>query len=172
MRRRCDDHQACGAVREIERKSQRQRATPGVADQDCAINAEPVEHIAQHRRLKGGRTALPALARAKAESWPIDQDHAVTRGQALTEREVHVFEIRSGAVKQDDRLHGLRTATLPKFDDMLAKAVDIDETAAWPMRPIDQLRADERHDCAGAKDRTTTTTTTTTVIIGSTVRGD
>lgn len=136
MRRRCNEHQPSGAVREIERKSQRQRGAPGVADQDRAIDAEPVEHVPQHGRLKGGRTALPVLARAKTEAWPIDQDHAVTRGEALPEREVHVFEIRSGAVKEDDRC-SLRIAVFSNFADMLTKAADIDETAARPMRPID-----------------------------------
>ena len=36
---------------------------------------------------------------------------------------------------------------------MLTEAADIDETAARPMRPLDQPRADERDDSAGAQDR-------------------
>ena len=81
-----------------------------MTDDDGAIDAEPVEHVAQHGRLISRRTALPRLARTKAEAGPIDQDHAMARGETLAEREIHVLEIGSGAVEQDDRRRALRIA--------------------------------------------------------------
>ena len=54
-----------------------------MADHDRAIDAETVEHVAQHGRLIGRRTALTRLARTEAEAGPVDQDHPMTHGKAL-----------------------------------------------------------------------------------------
>ena len=38
-------------------------------------------------------------------------------------------------------------------DDVLRAATDIDETAARPMQPLDQPRADQRDDAASGQHR-------------------
>ena len=114
MRRRRDENEPGDALRIIERESQRQRAAPGMADDDGAIDAEPIEHVAQHGRLIGRRAPLAGLARAEAEARPIDENDAVTRGEPLAEREMHVLEIGAGAVEKHDRRRALRVgASLP-----------------------------------------------------------
>ena len=119
-----------------------------MTDDDGAFDAETIEHVAQHRRLIGRRTAAPAFAFAPAEAGAIDQDDAVPRGKTLAERQPHVFEIAAGAVEKNDR----QTGSAAKLDHMLAQAADVDEAAARRMRPLDQPRPDESNDCAGGKD--------------------
>ena len=72
------------------------------------------------------------------------------RREPLAERKPHVFEIAAGAVNEDERW---RAGIGTEFDDMLAQAADVDETAARRMRALDQPRADKRDHGAGAEDR-------------------
>ena len=168
MRRRRDEDQTGGALRKIECESQRQRAAPRMADEDCAIDAEPVEHVAQHLCLVRRRTALAGLARAETEPGPIDQDDAMTRGKTLAERKVHVFEIGSGAVQEDDWRRALRIAAGWELDDVLTKTADIDERPRGRcVRSI--TRAPMTVTTAPAQR---TATTMTSVVIGPIVRGD
>ena len=151
MRRRRDQHQAGGARGKIERECQRQCAAPGVADHDGALDPQPVQYIAQYGGLIGRRGALLRPARAKAETGPVDEDDAAAPGKLLGERQVHVFQIGAGAVQHRDRQRIVRVAR-SHFDDVLRKAADIDEAAARAMRALDQARADEGDDGAGAQD--------------------
>ena len=75
----------------------------------------------------------------------------MTRGKPLAEREVHVLEIGACAMEKDDRERIFR-ATAPHFNHMLTEAVTLDKAAAWPMRPLDQISPDERHDGADTQD--------------------
>jgi hypothetical protein len=46
----------------------------------------------------------------------------------------------------------LYSGALAQFDDVLAQAADLEEAPAWWVRPLDQLRADERDCGAAAKE--------------------
>ncbi len=112
-----------------------------------------IEHVAQHRGLIGRRTPLAAFARAKAEARPIDEDDAVARGEMFAERQMHVLEIGAGAVQNHDRRRARRGGARSHFDHVLRETADIDETAARPMQPLDQQRADQRDETASAQHR-------------------
>jgi hypothetical protein len=74
--------------------------------------------------------------------------------ETLTKGETHVFEVAAGAVQEDD---GGRGVVCPyaviKLDHMLAKTIDIDEAASRQVRPLDQPRANQSNQGAGAEDR-------------------
>ncbi len=105
-----------------------------MTDDDGAFDAETIEHVAQHRRLIGRRTAAPALAFAPAEPGAVHQDDAMSRGKTLAERQPHVFEIAAGAVDKNDWQSGIGA----ELGHMLAQAADVDEAAARRMGPLDQ----------------------------------
>ena len=74
-----------------------------MTDDDRALDAEPIQHAAQHGGLIGRRIAAAASAPAPAKTGTVDQDDAVARRQPLAERKPHVFEIAAGAVNEDER---------------------------------------------------------------------
>ena len=71
------------ARRKIQREGERQRTTPGMADNNSAIDANPAQQFVQHDRLFGRRSLTALPARAKSETGPIDQNDAMACGEPL-----------------------------------------------------------------------------------------
>src|ERR1700691_3220531 len=103
MRRRCDENQPGDPLRIIQRKGERQRAAPRMADNNGAIDAEPAEQFVQNNRLLSGRILTALLACAESEPGPIDQNDAVACGKPLAYGDLHVLKVCSGAVEENDR---------------------------------------------------------------------
>src|ERR1043165_7746641 len=99
-----------------------------------------IQQLPQDRRLIFRRTAVPAPALAPSHARPIDQNDAVTVGQALGERQVHVFEIAAGAVNDDDRRYVGRGGS--ELDHVLTHTPHFNETSARGMGASDQPRPD------------------------------
>jgi hypothetical protein len=67
----------------------------------------------------------------------------VTGGEALAKRETHVLQIAAGTMEENNRRRIGYSGALAQFDDVLTQAVDLKETPAWWVRPLDQPRANE-----------------------------
>ena len=124
-----------------------------MADQNDTVHSEPIEYRAQHRRLIRGRASVAASALTPAKAGPVQQNDAVTGGEALTERQTHVLEIAAGTMEENNRRRIDYSGALAQFDDVLTQAADLEEAPAWWVRPLDQLRADESDGGAAAKER-------------------
>jgi len=76
----------------------------------------------------------------------------VTHGETLAKGEIHILEIGTGTVEENDRGSFPRAGIVSKLNHMLSKAVDLNEAARRHMCPLDQTRPDKGDDGAGAQN--------------------
>ncbi len=134
----------------VERAGGRERARPGMADDDGARNAELCQGFIDQRRLPR-RRGVGHTARAIAEpvAGPIDQDHAPLVRERHAEGEALVFEIAARSVQQHDR----RIVRLrPDLDDVKRSAGHRHEPAGGTMRTLEKCEAKRRAGGADKKD--------------------
>ena len=97
--------------------------------------------------------SLPDLTRAKAETWPVDEDNPVAAGEMLAERQFHILEVAAGAVQKDNGKSVRISGPARQLDDMLVKTADVNKSAPRQMSALNQPRTNESDDGAGAEDR-------------------
>ena len=77
------------------------------------------------RLARGRGVGAAAGPVAPAVAGPVDEDHAIVRGQPVGQRQAHVFEIGARAVQHHDR----RRIGWAKLHQVKPAAVDLEEAA-------------------------------------------
>ena len=147
---RREQHEAGDALRMIESVGRGQNTRPRMGDQDGAAGADARERLMNEFRLARGRGVGAAAGPvAPAVAGPVDEDHAIVRGQPVGQRQAHVFEIGARAVQQHDR----RRVGWAKLHQVKPAAFDLDETARGRMGALDLVDPDSRENGKRAEKR-------------------
>ncbi len=122
-----------------------------MADNHDARDAEPVQHVAKNRRLRGRRARDAAPAIAPTLSRPVRQNDTTRDGEPFAERP-QIFKIAAGAVQQNDRRRA-GGCVRAKLENVLAQTAGRDEESTRRKAALDHARSERRHDRASAKER-------------------